>query len=31
MLKLCTEHGGITAMLCAKIQNDSMIEKDVMD
>ena len=27
ILKLCTEHGSITAMLCAKFQNDWATEK----
>ena len=30
-LKFCTEHGSITAMLCAKFQTDWTIETDVMD
>ena len=31
MLHFCTEHGSITAMLCAKLQNDLTPEMDVMD
>ena len=30
-LKFCTEHGSITAVLCAKFQTDWIIEMDVMD
>ena len=31
ILKFCTEHGSNTAVLCAKFQNDWMIETDGMD
>ena len=30
-LKFCTEHGSITAVLCAKFQIDWTIETGVMD
>ena len=30
-LRFCTEHGSITTVLCAKLQTDWTIEKDVMD
>ena len=29
VLKFCTEHGSITAMLCVRFQNDRTIEADV--
>ena len=31
VLKFCTEHGSITAVLCAKFQNHLAIEMGVMD
>ena len=31
ILKFCTEHGSIAAMLCTKFQNDYRINKDVVD
>ena len=31
VLKFCTEHSSITAVLCAKFRNDWAIETDVMD
>ena len=31
ILKLCTEHGSMTAVLCAKCQNDWMTKTYVMD
>ena len=31
ILKFCTEHGSITAMLCAKIQNNLTTEMDIID
>ena len=31
VLKFCTEHGSVTAVLCAKFQNDSEAGTDVMD
>ena len=31
VLKYCTEHGSITAVLCAKFQNDLTNEMDVLD
>ena len=31
ILKFCTEHGSITAVLCANFQTDWTIETDVMD
>ena len=31
VLKFCTEHGGIPAVLSAKFQNDCISETDVMD
>ena len=30
ILTFCTEHGGVTAMLCAKVQNDLTTEKYIM-
>ena len=29
--KFCTEHGSVTAVLCAKFQKDSWIQKEAMD
>ena len=31
VLKFCTEHGSVTAVLCAKYQNDLTIEMDVLN
>ena len=31
VLKFCTEHGSITAVICAKSRNDGTTETDVMD
>ena len=31
VLKFCTEHGSVTAMLCTKFQNDLISEMDVMN
>ena len=31
ILKFCTEHGSITAVLCANFQNDLTTKMDVMD
>ena len=31
ILKFCTEHGSITAVLCANFQNDFTTKMDVMD
>ena len=31
ILKFCTEHGSITAVLCAKLQNDSTTDMNFME
>ena len=31
ILKFCTERGSYTAMLCAKFQNDTTIDKSTMN
>ena len=31
VLQFCTEHGSITAVLCAKLQNNLIIDMDVIE